>query len=71
MVHAFALTGLVLTALIRRLVPSAGAPPARPSFLRVAGLGQEVRICRDASGVAQIFAADERDAAFGLGVASV
>ncbi len=70
MIHPLALGGLVLTALIRRLVPGAGAPSTRPALLRVAGLRQEVRICRDASGVAQIFAADDRDAAFGLGVAS-
>jgi len=70
MVHPVALGGLVLAALWRRLAPGSGAPPAPPALLRVAGLGQEVRICRDASGVAQIFAADDRDAAFGLGVAS-
>jgi len=70
MVHPLALTGLVLTALWRRLVPAAGAPPAPPALLRAKGLGREVRICRDASGTAQIFAADDRDAAFGLGVAS-
>lgn len=70
MAHPVALVGLLVGALWRRLLPGPGAAAAPPGLLRVSGLGQEVRICRDASGVAHVFASDDRDAAFGLGVAS-
>ena len=70
MAHPIALLGLLGAALWRRLLPGPRTAAAPGAPLRVPGLGQEVRICRDASGVAHVFASDERDAAFGLGVAT-
>jgi len=64
-----ACTGLLTSALWRRLW---GSPPAQrdgPRTLRVAGLAREVWICRDESGVPQVYAETSRDLAFGLGLA--
>jgi penicillin amidase len=62
-------TGLLTSALWRRLWGRRPARRDRTGALRLAGLAREVWICRDEVGVPQVYAETPGDLAFGLGLA--
>jgi len=62
-------TGLLTSALWRRLSGPRPARRDRTGALRLAGLAREVWICRDEVGVPEVYAETPGDLAFGLGLA--
>ena len=62
-------TGLLISALQRRLFGRAPSRRDAPRTLRVSGITHDVWICRDEVGVPHIYAGSEGDLAFGLGFA--